>query len=323
MRKIWRDALDKVTPYEAGPPLEQVEKELGLPSVIRLSANENPLGPSPRWWRALRREAARVHLYPDGGSQRVRAALGEWIGVDPAWLMVGNGADELIGFLARAAFGPGDEVVVPHPSFEPYSTEALLSGADVVASPLRNYETDLDDMRARVTARTKAVFICTPHNPASTIVGEGPLRRFIESLGADAPLVVLDEAYRDFCDDPETPDGVALAREFPFVISLRTFSKIAGLAGPADRLRDRPAGGHRPAQPGARALQRQPPRPGRGGRGARRPAPTSTARAPTSSPSGRGWRRRSGSAAPSCRRRRRTSSSSRWTRGRASCARRS
>ena len=121
--------------------------------------------------------------------------------------------------------------MVPHPSFEPYSTEALLAGADVVASPLRNYQTDLDDMRARVTPRTKAVFICTPHNPASTIVAKGPLRRFIESLGMDAPLVVVDEAYRDFCDDPETPDGVALAREFPLVISLRTFSKIAGLAG--------------------------------------------------------------------------------------------
>src|SRR5258705_221777 len=86
-------------------------------------------------------------------------------------------------------------------------------------------------MRARVTPRTKAVFICTPHNPASTIVAKGPLRHFIESLATDAPLVVVDEAYRDFCDDPETPDGVALAREFPFVISLRTFSKIAGLAG--------------------------------------------------------------------------------------------
>ena len=231
MRKIWRETLDKITPYEAGPSLEQVERELGLPSVIRLSANENPLGPSPKVAETLRREAERVHLYPDGGSQRVRAALGEWIGVDPAWIVVGNGADELIGLLGRAAFGPGDEVVVPHPSFEPYSTEALLAGADVVASPLRNYQTDLDDMRARVTPRTKAVFICTPHNPASTIVAKGPLRRFIESLGADAPLVVVDEAYRDFCDDPETPDGVALARDFPFVISLRTFSKIAGLAG--------------------------------------------------------------------------------------------
>src|SRR5215510_12548421 len=231
MKRIWREALSAVTPYEAGKSLEAIEKELGLPSVIRLSANENPLGPSPKVIEALRAEAARVHLYPDGGSHALRKALGAWIGVEPSWLVCGNGADELLSFIARAALDPGDEVVLPHPAFEPYSTEALLAGATPVMSPLRGYDTDLDDMRRRVTARTKLVFVCTPHNPASTLVPKGALRRFIESLGADAPLVILDEAYRDFCDHPETADGAALAREFPFVLSLRTFSKIAGLAG--------------------------------------------------------------------------------------------
>lgn len=231
MRKIWRDTLDRVTPYEAGPSLEQLARELGLPSVLRLSANENPLGPSPKVIETLRSEAARAHLYPDGGSSALRQALGAWIGVDPSWLIVGNGADELIALLGRAAFDPDDEVLLPDPAFEPYSIEALLAGATPVASPLRGYDTDLDDMRRRVTARTKAVFVCTPHNPASTLVPRRPLRAFIEALGPDAPLVILDEAYRDFCDDPETPDGVALVREFPHVISLRTFSKIAGLAG--------------------------------------------------------------------------------------------
>jgi histidinol-phosphate aminotransferase len=231
MRKIWRDALDRVTPYVAGPSLEEVVRELGLPSVIRLSANENPLGPSPKVIEALRAEAGRAHLYPDGGSHALRKALGAWIGVEPSWLVCGNGADELLSFIARATLDPGDEVVLPHPAFEPYSTEALIAGATPVMSPLRDYDTDLDDMRRRVTARTKLVFVCTPHNPASTLVPKGPLRRFIESLGADSPLVVLDEAYRDFCDHPDTADGAALVREFPNVVSLRTFSKIAGLAG--------------------------------------------------------------------------------------------
>lgn len=231
MRKIWRDALDRVTPYEAGPPLEEVQRELGLASLLRLSANENPLGPSPKVVEALRAEAARAHLYPDGGSSALRKALGAWIGVEGSWLIAGNGADELISIIGRAAFEPGDEVLLPHPSFEPYTIEALLAGATPVKSPLRGYDTDLDDLRRRVTARTKAVFICTPHNPASTLVQRGPLRAFIESLGSEAPLVVLDEAYRDFCDHLETPDGVTFIREFPHVISLRTFSKIAGLAG--------------------------------------------------------------------------------------------
>jgi len=231
MRRLWRSVLDAVTPYEAGKSLEVLEKELGLTTIVRLSANESPLGPSPRVVEALRREAARAHLYPDGGSTAVREALGQWLGVSPDWLILGNGADELLALLARAAFEAGDEVLMPEPAFEPYGTEAVLSGATVVRSPLRGYETDLDDMARRVTPRTKAVFICTPHNPASTIVRRAPLTRFLDQLGGDPPLVVLDEAYRDFCDDPETPDGVQLARERPTVISLRTFSKIAGLAG--------------------------------------------------------------------------------------------
>ena len=95
-------------------------------------------------------------------------------------------------------------MVIPHPAFEPYGTEATLSGATVVSSPLAGYETDLDDMRRRVTPRTKAVIICTPHNPASTIVPRRALERLLDALGAEPPLVILDEAYRDFCDDPET-----------------------------------------------------------------------------------------------------------------------
>ena len=231
MRGLWRAVLDEVAPYDAGKSLEAIAKDLGIEDLIRLSANESPLGPSPRAIEALRREAPRAHLYPDGGSTQLRAMLGERLGVPASWLMAGNGADELLALIARAAYDPGDEVLVPHPAFEPYGTEAILSGATVVSSPLLGYETDLEDMQRRVTPRTKAVIICTPHNPASTIVLRPRLERLIGALGGDPPLVILDEAYRDFCDDPETADGVDFVRRHSTVIALRTFSKIAGLAG--------------------------------------------------------------------------------------------
>jgi histidinol-phosphate aminotransferase len=205
--------------------------ELGLPELVRLSANENPLGPSPRVVEAIRREAARVHLYPDGGASALRAALARGMGISPDQIVVGNGADELIGMVALAAFEPGDEVVVPTPSFEPYATSVVLAGARVRESPMAGYETDLDDVLRRVTDRTKAVILCSPHNPATTIIRRGPLLKLLEALGDDPPLVVLDEAYRDFADDPEYPDGVALLSRFPRVLVLRTFSKIAALAG--------------------------------------------------------------------------------------------
>jgi len=225
VRRLWRAAIDSITPYDAGPPLE------ALGDVVRLSANENPLGPSPRAVDAIRREAHRVHLYPDGGSTALREALGRLVGLEPAQLVVGNGADELITLIALAAFDPGDEVVVPAPSFEPYTLGAVVAVATVIGSPLAGYDTDLEDVRRRITGRTKAVFLCSPHNPATTIVRRAPLLAFLDALGADPPLVILDEAYRDFCDDPDYPDGVALLARHPRLIVLRTLSKIAGLAG--------------------------------------------------------------------------------------------
>lgn len=231
MRRIWRPAAESVTPYDAGKPLEALVAELGLAELVRLASNENPLGPSPRVVEAVRREASSIHLYPDGGSTAVRDALARSLGISPAQIVVGNGADELITLIALAAFDPGDEIVMPHPSFEPYATGATIAGARMVQSPLAGYDTDLDDMRRRVTARTKAVFLCSPHNPAATIIRRGPLLAFLDALGEDSPLVVLDEAYRDFVDDPEYPDGVALLARYPRLLVLRTFSKIAGLAG--------------------------------------------------------------------------------------------
>ena len=231
MRSRWRPVLDRITPYPSGKSLEALAADLGIADLVRLSANESALGPSPRVVAAIAREAGRAHLYPDGGSTALREALGRRLGVAPGRIVVGNGGDELLSMIGGAALEAGDEVVLPYPSFEPYTTVALLGGARPVTSPLAGYETDLDDMRRRITVRTKVVFICSPHNPAATIVRRAPLLAFLDSLGTEPPLVVLDEAYRDFCDDPEYPDGVTLLADRPYLLVLRTFSKIAGLAG--------------------------------------------------------------------------------------------
>jgi histidinol-phosphate aminotransferase len=231
VRNIWRAALEAITPYEAGKPLETLVAELGLTELVRLSANENLLGASPRVIEAVRREAAYIHLYPDGGSGALRDAIARGLGISPEQIVVGNGADELITLIALAAFEPADEIVMPDPSFEPYATGANIAGARIVRSPLAGYETDLGDIRRRVTPKTKAVFLCSPHNPATTIIRRRALLAFLDALADDSPLVVLDEAYRDFVDDPEYPDGVSLLARYPRLLVLRTFSKIAGLAG--------------------------------------------------------------------------------------------
>jgi histidinol-phosphate aminotransferase len=229
VRRIWREVVERIVPYQAGPSLEALERVHG--PLVRLSSNENPLGPSPRVVDVVAREASRVHLYPDGGSTELREAIGRDVGVAPEQIVVANGADELLQLVGLAAFDPGDEIVVPEPSFEPYTIVAQIANATVVPSPLVGYHTALEDVVRKIGPRTKAVMLCSPHNPATTIIPRGPLMALLDAVGADPPLIVLDEAYGDFVDDPEYPDGVALLKRYPRLLVLRTFSKIAGLAG--------------------------------------------------------------------------------------------
>jgi histidinol-phosphate aminotransferase len=227
----WRPVLAEIAPYVVPPPLDALAAELGRP-VLRLSANENPLGPSPLAVAAIRREAERIHLYPDGGAPALADAVAETLGLKPDHLLFGNGGDEILTLLGRALLDPGDEVVIPEPSFEPYTTTARLAGATVVASPLRDYRIDLDDVLARVGPRTKLVCLSSPHNPTGIPLERGAWERFCTRC-PDNVMVLLDEAYVDFIEAPERwADGLAALDARPeSLVLLRTFSKIAGLAG--------------------------------------------------------------------------------------------
>jgi histidinol-phosphate aminotransferase len=227
----WRRCLDAVAPYVPPPPLAAVEVEVGGP-VTRLSANENPLGPSPLAVAAIRREADRIHLYPDGSAPALRDAVAAALNVSPDQLLFGNGGDEIITLLSRALIDPGDEVVLPDPAFEPYETSALLGGATLVRSPLRDYRIDLADLLARVSPRAKLVWLASPHNPTGVALNRAAWVAFARACPRDV-LVVLDEAYVDFVEEPAlAADGLATLAERPGGLCLlRTFSKIAGLAG--------------------------------------------------------------------------------------------
>lgn len=227
----WRSILAEIDPYVVPPPLDALAAELGQP-ILRLSANENPVGPSPLAVEAIRREAARIHLYPDGGAPALAEAVAEALGLSPAQLVFGNGGDEIITLLVRALVEPGDEVVVPEPSFEPYTTTTRLAGGVVVASPLRDYRIDLDDVLARIGPRTRLVCLTSPHNPTGTVLDRSAWERFCARCPQDV-MVLLDEAYIDFIEAPDrAADGVsALGSRPESLVLLRTFSKITGLAG--------------------------------------------------------------------------------------------
>jgi len=227
----WRSVLAEIVPYVVPPPLDALAAELGQP-VLRLSANENPLGPSPVAVAAIRQEAERIHLYPDGGAPALAESVAHVLGVAPTQLLFGNGGDEILTLLGRALLDPGDEVVIPDPSFEPYTTTTRLAGGVVVSSPLRDYRIDLDDVLARIGPRTKLVCLSSPHNPTGTVLDRRMWERFCARCPGDV-VVLLDEAYVDFIEAPDwAADGLATLRTRPEnLVLLRTFSKITGLAG--------------------------------------------------------------------------------------------
>ena len=222
--------ITRLVPYRPGKPIEEVKRELGLTDVIKLASNENPLGPSPKAVEALRKAAERVHLYPDASCYLLRAAVAQHLRVPEDTLVFGNGSDDVIHLLGVTLLSPGDEVVQADPSFVRYEAAAVLNRANCHLVPLREWTHDLEAMAQRLNERTRLVFIANPNNPTGTSVSRAQVDRFVERVPPRA-VVVFDEAYYEYVDRPDFPDTLEYVRQGLNVITLRTFSKVYGLAG--------------------------------------------------------------------------------------------
>ena len=225
-------ALAGMPVYQPGRPIEEVARELGLPAaeIIKLASNENPLGPSPKALEAMERALKNLHLYPDGNAFYFKRKLAEKLGIEASHLILGNGSNEIIEFVGHAVMAPGKEVVVSEFCFAVYPIVTKLFGAGLITVPARDFGHDLEAMRRAVTSRTRVAFVANPNNPTGTRLGREELFRFVEEMPSSV-LLVLDEAYVEFLDEPV--DFLPLLREGrkPNVLLLRTFSKIFGLAG--------------------------------------------------------------------------------------------
>jgi histidinol-phosphate aminotransferase len=219
-----------IPPYVPGKPVEELERERGIRRSIKLASNENPLGPSPKALAALRQALASVHRYPDSAGYELIRKLAARLRLETGQIVLGNGSDDVIAMLARSFLQPGDEVVMPMPSFQMYEIEARAAAAVPVEVPLKGFRTDLDAMAARLTPRTRMVFVNTPHNPTGSLVTRRELEAFMALLPDDV-ILVLDEAYIEFVRDPAGPDSLDYVKAGRPVVGLRTFSKAYGLAG--------------------------------------------------------------------------------------------
>jgi histidinol-phosphate aminotransferase len=228
---FFRPAVNDLVPYEPGKPVEEVQRELGLERVVKLASNEGPYGPFPQAREAIARAVDELNRYPDGGAYRLRAALTERFDVRFEEVAVGAGSDGLVDCLSQAVLEPGDEIVCGWPSFPSYVIDARKLGAVPRTVPLRAGRYDLDAMLGAIGPRTKLVYVCLPNNPTGTTNTRAELEAWFERV-PEHVVTVLDQAYAEYIDDPDYPDGVEdHLKQGRRVVVLRTFSKIYGLAG--------------------------------------------------------------------------------------------
>jgi histidinol-phosphate aminotransferase len=222
--------LEGLDRFEPGKPIAEVQRELGLERVVKLASNENPLGPPPKAVEAAQAAMADAHRYPDAAVTELRAALGARLQVPSSQVIVGSGSVELVDLLAKAFLGPGDNAVISEHAFARFRqiVDARNRGARLV--PMRDWTHDLGAMGRAVDEGTRLIFVANPNNPTGT----WNRRAEVESLVAALPpgvLLVLDEAYFEYADDPDYPDGLELVRRGAPVFVTRTFSKAYGLGG--------------------------------------------------------------------------------------------
>jgi len=216
--------------YHPGRPLEEVARKLDLPigELIKLASNENPLGPSPKAIKAMQEAASQIHLYPDGNAFYIRNRLANKLEVETDNLIFGNGSNEIIEFVAHALLGPDTNIVVSQYCFAIYPIVAHLAGAGCIVVPAKDHGHNLPAMLEAITPDTRIVFVANPNNPTGTLASKNEVMNLIENL-PDQVLLVMDEAYFEFLDDPV--NMLPLINTKPNLLVMRTFSKIYGLAG--------------------------------------------------------------------------------------------
>jgi len=233
--KLATAGVQGLHPYQPGKPIEELEREYGVSGIIKLASNENPLGPSPLALEAMRGELDDIWLYPDGAGFALKQKLVEKHGLGMEHFTLGNGSSDILDFILRVFVTPDHEVLFSDHSFALYPLLTKALGATGVSAPAREWGHDLEAMQARITPRTRVIFVANPNNPTGTWLEAEALEAFVRAVPSEV-LVVVDEAYFDYAIYPDTgatgyPDTSRWVDRYPNLVVARTFSKSYGLAG--------------------------------------------------------------------------------------------
>jgi histidinol-phosphate aminotransferase len=223
--------VQKLSPYVPGKPVEELAREFGLrpDDIVKLASNENPLGPSPMAIAAIESVLPDMTRYPDGNGFALKQALADRLAVSPSMITLGNGSNDILELITRAFVGPQHEVVFSEHAFAVYPIVTQAVGARAVVVPAKDWGHDLDAMADAITADTRLVFVANPNNPTGTWIERAELERFLARV-PEQVIVVLDEAYTEYVETTDVPNGLDYLDRYPNLLVSRTFSKAYGLA---------------------------------------------------------------------------------------------
>lgn len=223
--------VQKLSPYVPGKPVDELARELGLEpaSIVKLASNENPLGPGNKALAAIRAELAELTRYPDGNGFELKSKLAERCRVTAAQVTLGNGSNDILELVAHAYLAPGLNAVFSQHAFAVYPIVTQAVGAEGRSVAAKHWGHDLPAMLAAIDENTRVVFIANPNNPTGTWFGPAALADFLAKV-PERVLVVLDEAYIEYAEGDELPDGLDYLAQYPNLLVSRTFSKAYGLA---------------------------------------------------------------------------------------------
>ena len=219
-----------LTPYQPGKPIEELEREYGIHDSIKIASNENPLGPSPKAVAAISAALPNLHRYPDGDAFYLKRRLAEKLGIDRSRLIIGNGSNELIEMLVRTFLRVGESIVAGVHAFAIYHLCVQAAGGRTITVPHKGFHFDLAAMADAIAPDTRLIFLDNPNNPTGTIYTRLEWEAFLQRVPPHV-VIVVDEAYFEFVDDPAYPDSLLYHTDERLLVTLRTFSKICGLAG--------------------------------------------------------------------------------------------
>jgi len=229
MGNLVRRHIVKIDPYQAGKPVEEIRRQMGLKEIIKLASNENPLGPSPRAVAAIKKNLSNLNRYPDSAGFYLKKKLAKFWNLQPQNFVLGNGSDELIEIIIKTFVEEDENIITADFTFLEYKIISQVKDRAVINVPLRYFTYDLEGIRRRIDKKTKLIFIANPNNPTGTYVTRYEIEDFLRGLPEDI-VVVMDEAYDTFIDVDDFPNSPAYINN-KNVIILKTFSKAYGLAG--------------------------------------------------------------------------------------------